>query len=137
MWVNVGVWVRYRNKSSDVAVGGKVVAPTKNVCQGRSNVKVLIGVLWEGLRLSWVRWTWSWSVWGRQREGTGLRGRDRRPGGCNMTTTCSRAAPCPWIFDEAWEDCRHATVILSRFGLCRHFPPRLKSTLRGRRFQTI
>jgi hypothetical protein len=40
-------YIRYRNKSSIVAVGGKIVAATKKARQSRSNVKVLI-VVFDG-----------------------------------------------------------------------------------------
>jgi hypothetical protein len=53
--------------------------------------------------------------------------------------TCSHVAPRPSIFGEARDNCRPPTALISRFGLCGlpPPPPKLKSTLEGRRFQTI
>jgi hypothetical protein len=84
------------------------------------------------VRQSMDRFIWrSWSVWGRQSEGRGLRGGETRPGGC----TCSHVSLRPWIFGEARDDCRPPTAPLSRFGPFLFL--RLKSTLKGRRLQAI
>jgi hypothetical protein len=52
--------------------------------------------------------------------------------------TCSHVAPHPWICGEARGDCRPPTALPSRFHPWGLFLfPKLKSTLKGRRFQTI
>jgi hypothetical protein len=142
-----GCTVRYRNKRSFVAVGGKIVAVTKKKArQSPSNVKVLLIVLREGRGSSWVCSPWSDSQWtvllgchevfegGRAKEETwGVKKQDLEA--AQRQRTCSHVAPRPWIFGEARDDCRPPTAVLSRFGP--FLFPRLKPTLKGRRFQMI
>jgi len=56
----------------------------------------------------------------------------------NLCRVCWRVTPYPWIFDEAWDDCWLPASLLSRFGPCGLFLlPKRKSSLKGRRFQTV
>jgi hypothetical protein len=56
--------------------------------------------LFHVVRESMDSFTWrSWSVWGRQSEGRGLRGGETRPGCCTMTThllTCCSSSVNFW-----------------------------------------
>jgi hypothetical protein len=96
--------------------------------------------LWEGRCSSWVCSTWSGSQWtfllggheaferGRAKEETwGVEKQDLDS--ASRQRTCSHVAPQPWIFGEARDAC-HTQPPYFLF-------PKLKTTLQGRRFQTI
>jgi transposase len=149
-WWNVGVQIRYRNRSSIVAVGGKIVAATKKARQSRSNVKVFLIVFYgKGVfhyeflpRGQRVNGQFYMEVMKCLRE---AEWRKRPEGGRNKTWMLHR--------DNAPD---HTSLFICQF-LARHEttvvpqPPyspdlalqtfflfqKLKSTLKGRRFQTI
>jgi hypothetical protein len=97
--------------------------------------------LFHVVRQSMDNFTWmSWRVLGgkAKEEAWGVEKQDLEA--APRHRTCSHISPRLWIFGEAREDCRPPTAPLSRFGPCRLFFflfPRLKSTPKGRRFQTI
>jgi hypothetical protein len=84
--------------------------------------------------------TWrSWSVWGRQCEGRGLRAGETRPGCCTTTThmlTRRSLSENFWRSTRRLSSPNHPTLQIWPLRTFLLFPE-LKSTLKGRRFQTI
>jgi hypothetical protein len=101
--------------------------------------------LWEGRPSLWVCCTWpdsstwrSWSIWGRQIEGRGLRDGETRPGCC--TTTMCLLTHCSSYVNFWWSTrWLHApTILLSGFGPCRLcFVPKVEIYSAISQFQTI
>jgi hypothetical protein len=119
----MGVRVRQRNKSSVVAVGGKIVSATQRARQSRSNVKVLIVHLWEGRRSLRVWSTcsdnqWTVSLGGHeafQEETWGVKKPDLDSAPRQHTLLHI------WIFSESRDNCRPPTVLPSTFGPMQSF----------------
>ena len=79
--------------------------------------------LFHVVRQSINSFTWrSWSVWGKQCEGRGLRRGQKDLDAAPWQCTSPRVASYPWIFGEARDDCRASEPLLSRFGPCGLFP---------------
>ena len=96
-WWTLGVRPRCWNKSSLVALDGKIVAMTKRSTSDRSNVKVML-ILFCIVRVSFIMSLFpvvrqsikssiqtSWSIWERQCKGRGLRCGQTTPGCWTMT----------------------------------------------------
>jgi hypothetical protein len=93
----VGVRVQYRNKSSILAMCGKIVAATEKCTSESIKCEGVVDRFFFSMgRLSFVMNlfhvvrqsmdAFTWSSWGRQSDGRGLRGGETRPGFCTTTT---------------------------------------------------
>jgi hypothetical protein len=146
MWWNVGVQVWYQNKIPFIAVGRKIIAVTKKItsdsikCEGVDyfffNGKAsFIMSSFHMVRHSMDSFTWrSQSVWERQREGRGLRGK-------TWIQHHDNEPAHTWLLVHEFLAKHETTAIpqpLYSPDLALLFSPlMLKSTLKGRRFHTI